>query len=506
MSSHPRSMAVAAAVITAAALGTTAFVLPATAAGGATALAPQADGAPTAPLKITGGSLDWGVLKDYRDYVTGMAHGTITVGDGATQNADGSFRFAAPTGQYDPAAGHVVRAAFQGSVTFSSPAPPAGHGFEVRLWDIRIDTGTKKLTADVTKGGTTTQDVPLADVAFGGREMKNLATTLTKEAGEQLGSARYAGLKGDDLNAALEFEKPTTPPGTPTPTPTKTPSGTPTPTATKSATATPSKSATPPAQTTAPADGPQQILRGKLTWGVKESLRTYLIGDPKKPSGSITPAGGAAADGTTFSFAFGKGELDAAKRKLTASFQGDLRFQRADHGIDMTFGNVRINAEGDTGTLVLDVKTPAGTKADIPFATLSLAKADYRTQKGLLALNGVRAALTAEGAAAFANGTTGSFYKAGDRVDDVNLSLAVDKDATLPVTGGASGGTGGGDSTAAGTTGGTMGAGSVGGNLASTGADVPAAALLGASGAVIAAGAGAVYFARRRCTPRTPQN
>ncbi|MET9855102.1 HtaA domain-containing protein [Streptomyces sp. NPDC006450] len=79
----------------------------------------------------------------------------------------------------------------------------------------------------------------------------------------------------------------------------------------------------------------------------------------------------------------------------------------------MTFANVRINAVGGKGTLVLDVKTAAGVKANIPFATLDLSKADYKTKNGVLTLNAVRTALTAEGSAAFANDTTGSVVAAG---------------------------------------------------------------------------------------------
>ncbi|KOU58077.1 MULTISPECIES: HtaA domain-containing protein [Streptomyces] len=470
MSSIRRPISLAAAVLTAAALGATAFALPATAAGGP----------PTGPVKIVGGSLDWGVLASYRAYVTGMAKGTITVADGAQQNADGTLRFVEPTGQYDPAGGHVVKAAFKGSVTFSSPAPPTGHGFEVKLSDIRIDTGTKKLTADVTKSGATAQDVPLATVAFAGQSMTGLATTLTKEAADALGSAGYEGKAGDPLTANLKFEEPPAPEPTPTkPTPSKDPA--------------PTKDPSP----TAPADGTQKVLNGKLTWGVKESFRRYVLG-----AGSITPAGGAAKNGDLFDFAFGKGELDVKKQKLNASFEGNLRFQYAAHGIDMTFANPRVDATGKSGTLYVDVKNAAGSRTGVAFATLDLSKTDYRTKNGVLALNAVPAAFTADGAAAFANDTTGSMYKAGDAIDPLTFWVAVDKDATLPSTGGSTdgGATGGSTGGTAGGTGGTAGGGSVGGNLANTGAEIPAGALLTTSGVVIAAGAGAVLLARRRRT------
>ncbi|MEU6863586.1 HtaA domain-containing protein [Streptomyces sp. NPDC046876] len=482
-----RPLALAAAVATAAALGATALALPATAAGGGPA-APPAAGA-SAPIPIVNGTLDWGVLASYRTYVLTMAQGTITPADGAALNPDGTFRFTSATGSYDKDGSHTATAAFKGSVTFAS----AAHGFTVVLSNVRIDTGTKKLTADIVKNGTLTRDVPLADVAFAGTAMEKLGTTLTKEAADQLGSPKYAGLKGDPLTAALDY-------GTsPAPSPSAPSPSAPSPSA-------PSPSA-PASSASAPA-GDRRLLSGRLTWGVKESFRTYVAAG----GGSVTPAGGSVADGSTYSFSFGTGELDAAKKKLTASFAGSLRFQRPDHGIDMTFGNLRVNAEGAKGTLVLDVKTPSSTKADVPFATLDLSKADYRTTGGVLALNGVPAVFTAEGAAAI--GAPSGDYAEGRPTDPVTLTVSADKDAPLPSAspsptqsgGASSGGTGssaGGAGTVGGGAGGTGGTGSsAGGSLASTGADVPAGALLGASAAAVAAGAGAVSFARRRRTVR----
>ncbi|MEU3776447.1 HtaA domain-containing protein [Streptomyces sp. NPDC032472] len=487
-----RPLALAAAVATAAALGATAFALPATAAGSGPAVPPAAGA--SAPIPIVNGTLDWGILASYRTYVLAMAQGTITPADGAALNADGTFRFTSATGSYDKDGSHTATAAFKGSVTFES----AAHGFKVVLSNVRIDTGTKKLTADVVKNGTLTRDVPLADVAFTGPAMEKLGTTLTKEAADQLGSPKYTGLTGDPLTAALEYGTPTAPsPSAPSPS-APGPSA-PSPSA-------PSPSAPSPS---APAPtGAQRLLAGRLTWGVKESFRTYVADG----GGSVTPAGGAVADGRTYSFSFGTGELDAAKKKLTASFAGSLRFQRPDHGIDMTFGNLRVNAEGAKGTLVLDVKTPSSTKADVPFATLDLSKADYRTTGGVLALNGVPAVFTAEGAAAI--GAPSGDYAEGKPTDPVTLTVSADKDAPLPsaspsptqsggASSGSTGGSAGGAGTVGGGTGGTGGTGgSAGGSLASTGADIPAGALLGASAAAVAAGAGAVSFARRRRTVR----
>lgn len=233
---------------------------------------------------------------------------------------------------------------------------------------------------------------------------------------------------------------------------------------------------------------------------MKDSFRSYVV----KGGGSVTPAGGAVASGDTFAFALGKGELDTAKQKLSASFAGSLRFQRADHGVDMTFANLRVNAEGKKGTLVLDVKTPTATKADVPFATLDLSKTEYRTTGGLLTLNAVPAAFTAEGAAAI--GAPSPDYAEGKPTDPVTLSVSVDKDAVLPTGTPATAPTATPAPATAGGTGGAVGGGgaggSIGGNLASTGAELPATALLAASGAAVVAGAGAVHLARRRRSVR----
>ncbi|MEU8435164.1 HtaA domain-containing protein [Streptomyces sp. NPDC029216] len=489
-----RPAAVAAALLTAAALGTTAFALPAMAEGGTPAAGAQAT---AAPVPVTGGSLDWGLLDSYRNYVQHIAQGTITAKDGAEVNRDGTFRFTAATGQYDKGGSNVVKAAFKGSVTFESKA----HGFTVTLDRLRIDSGTKTLTADVTRNGKLAPDVVVATVEFAGEKTAGLKTTLTKELADLLGPSDYAGREGDRLTAALEFPKP---PTDPTPSaPVSSPAPKPSPSSTPSPSATPSPSVTPSASATPPADGPQQLRSGKLAWGVKESFRTYVT----TSGGTVTPEGGAAKNGDSFSFSGGAGTLDAKAQKLHASFQGGLRFQDQAHHIDLTFANVRIDAQGAKGTLVLDVKNAAGTQTNVSFATLDLTKADYKTKNGVLTLDAVRAALTAEGAAAFSADGARSDYHAGDRADDVNLTVSVDKDAPLPTpsasttatTGGTSGGSTGG--TAGGSTGGAT-----GGNLASTGSDIPAGVLLAASGAVVAAGAGAVCLGRRRRNGVASQN
>ncbi|MEY7981435.1 HtaA domain-containing protein, partial [Streptomyces pilosus] len=203
-----RSLALAAAVATAAGLGAT--------------VAPSAA---AAEVPLTGYELTWGIKQSYRSYVTTFAKGTFTPAGGASQAAgNGAFTFPGGTGGYDSTT-HRMSLGFQGGLTITSEA----HGFEIGLSDVRFDSADAEITADVTRGGTTRDDVPLATVTVT-RQMTDMATTLTEEAAEVFGSASYAGAAGDPLTvlkkAAPEPEPTptTTPPTTPPVTPPASPS------------------------------------------------------------------------------------------------------------------------------------------------------------------------------------------------------------------------------------------------------------------------------------------
>ncbi|MER7176321.1 HtaA domain-containing protein [Streptomyces mesophilus] len=448
---------------------------------GATTLTIASASAAEAPLKDY--KLTWGVKESFRKYVTGIAAGKITVADGAEQAANnGAFTFAEGTGTYNSDT-HAVDLAFKGSVNFKSTI----HGFDITVSDVQFDSGTKKITADITKNGTETQDVPLADVTVS-RSMTDMATKMTAEASEQLGSD-YTGKDGDPLTVTAPAKPPVTPspsPSTSKPNPSPSPSQS-SPAPSQTATATPTTPAP-----SKPATG--QIVDGKLSWGVKESFRRYISG-----GGEVKTAGGAKKVADGYEFPYKSAEFDAKGKKVDAGFDGSVQFLYTAHGIDMTFSDVKVKTNGTGGTLLVDVKTAKGTQNDVEFATLDLAKATYTVKDDVLLLDKIPAAFTAAGAKTFANDEVGSIYKPGDKIDPVTVALSLDEDAALPGGGGTGGnggsGTGGSSTTGGGSVGGSVGG---GGNLAATGSDVPTGPLLGVSAAVIAAGAGVVFAARRR--------
>ncbi|MGW7713804.1 HtaA domain-containing protein [Streptomyces chartreusis] len=493
-----RPVVLAAAVATAATLG-------------ATALATLGAGtASAAEVPLSGYELTWGIKQSYRTYVTGMAAGTFTAADGASQAAgNGAFTFTEGTGTYDSTA-HTVDLGFKGSVRIVSQA----HGFDITLSDVRFDSAAAEITADVTKSGTTTQDVPLADVTVT-RTMTDMTTKLTKEAADTLGSPGYEGAEGDTLTVVQKTTSPS-----PTPTPTATPTQSPSPTSTPTATATATESATPTAPATesaspstsaspsepaseAPAQG--DIAGGTLGWGVKQSFRSYVVGGVA--NGGITTSGGAsqAADNGVFTFTDATGEYDTDADTLSADFKGAVTFkghkgqgEDGGYGLDLTLTGLRVTLDEGAGELTADVTSLGERTEDVVLADLKADESDLVAQDDVITADDVTATLTAAGAKAF-----GGFYTAGTELDPVDLAVALTADAELP--GGGAGGSTGGGSGNGGSTGGSSGTtgsttGGVTGPLASTGSDVPVAALGTAAAVTVAAGAGVVIAMRRRRT------
>ncbi|WP_328934284.1 MULTISPECIES: HtaA domain-containing protein [unclassified Streptomyces] len=490
-----RSFALAAAVATAAALG-------------ATALATTTASAAEVPL--SGYELTWGIKQSYRTYVSTYAQGTFTATDGASQAANnGVFTFTDGTGTYDTTS-HALHLTFKGTLTAKSTL----HGFVREMSDFQYDSAAGTLTADlVSDGGTKQQDVTLAKVAAPtSQDLKDLGTTLTAAAGTFLGSDSYANAAGDPLSA-LKPASTTSPSPTPTPstTPTQssTPSATPTQSATPSATSSSSPSASPSDTASEPATK-GDIADGRLTWGVKESFRSYVVGSVAK--GKITTSGGAtqAAGNGVFTFTGATGGYDTDADTLTAAFDGAVTFKghedNGTYGLDLTFTDLKATLDGGTGTLTADVTSLGEKSEDVVLADLKAASTDVTAKDDVITLDDVTTTLTAAGAKAF-----GGFYQTGAELDPLNLSVALTADATLPTDGassttgtgssGTSGGTGNSGTTGS-TSGGITGSttGDVTGALASTGSDVPVAALGTAAAVTAAAGAGVVLAIRRRRT------
>lgn len=161
------------------------------------------------------------------------------------------------------------------------------------------------------------------------------------------------------------------------------------------------------------------VTGATLSWGVKESFRTYITGPIAH--GSITTTGGVTNNGTSYGWSAGTGTIDDAAPSADVSYGGGVHFTGHDGQLDMLLENIRIEVAGGSGTLYADVTSKALSGPDydadgVAFATL--APGAPTIANGVASWSGVPATLTADGATAFA-----SFYSAGTALDPVSFSL-----------------------------------------------------------------------------------
>ena len=189
---------------------------------------------------------------------------------------------------------------------------------------------------------------------------------------------------------------------------------------------------------TEPSDDPQHVVGGELDWGVRESFRTYITGSIAH--GAIATSAGAAVDTDgTFLFPAAAGTVDGDV--IDADFDGTVRFTGHDGtgtppgvpALDVRISDVRIDVEGQDGTLVADVVSRGlddgamATYDDVPFAELDLSTTAPTPVEGGLRWTGVTATLTEEGVPAFAD-----FYEAGSALDPLTLTLALSDEEPTP--------------------------------------------------------------------------
>ncbi|MGW4460743.1 HtaA domain-containing protein [Micromonospora sp. NPDC004704] len=157
-----------------------------------------------APVDVTAGDLDWGFKASFRNYVsTGNGNPPIAVADGATRNADGTFRFAALDGSYDPATG-AATVHYGGTVVLSYPA----HFFKITMANPTVvlagETGSLLADVDLEVSGGGFEPVSVDQAAIATLDASagpqssgttvtwtNLAATMT-----EIGASAFAGFYG----------------------------------------------------------------------------------------------------------------------------------------------------------------------------------------------------------------------------------------------------------------------------------------------------------------------
>lgn len=171
-----------------------------------------------------------------------------------------------------------------------------------------------------------------------------------------------------------------------------------------------------------------EVTAGTLTWGVKESFRSYI-------SGSIANGEWTVSDDMRYetpSFIWDK-VAGSVTPELTAgdiAFTGAVHFTGHDGAMTLDLANPKIEfADDATAYLVLDVGSVDMTSAEPSVAQTGVRAAKIDLADAVdaggteLAIDGAVPRLTAEGAAAL-NGAYGS-YVAGEELDPITLGATV---------------------------------------------------------------------------------
>ncbi|WP_426310654.1 HtaA domain-containing protein [Cellulosimicrobium sp. E-16] len=172
---------------------------------------------------------------------------------------------------------------------------------------------------------------------------------------------------------------------------------------------------------------------GALTWGVKESFRSYIVG-PVAGGGATATSGASVVDGL---FRFGQadgGTWTSAPGRGTAKYTGTVRFTGHSGALDLALTNPVVDVTGPgTGRLLVDARSTGldGSTFDrtgVVFATLALG-APTTSADGAVTYTKAAATLTADGSLAFSG-----FYPAGTVLDP--LTFTIGAKATAPGDGG----------------------------------------------------------------------
>jgi len=432
------------------------------------------------PVAPSTASLDWGVKKSFRDYITGpIAHGSVTAA-GVTDN-NGIYNFPYKTGGSFDATTGLGTALYSGSlhfyghdgqldITFSDPSIRVT-GPKTGTLAVKVDGGAAVTIATLDLSAATATSTATS-ASFAGA-----SATLTEAGGVAFGGFYPAGTALDAVTFTIDTTVPVDPtvpvePEVPLPPVVQATSLA---LSANPATLTAGGSTTLAAQVAPVTAGTVTFAAGttvlgtvavsstggasftvdNLPVGVSEFSATFTPADTTLFSastataavsvaaqsvgagslawgvkesfrsyvtgpiakGAVTTSGVASSGGIfTFGQAAG-GTFDRATGVGTSNYSGSVRFTGHGGQLDITLGNPVVRVDSATsGTLLVSVNGGPST----PFATLNLGAAARSTPNNTVSYSGVPASLTSQGAAVFSLNGSG-FYTVGSALDPVSF-------------------------------------------------------------------------------------
>ncbi len=376
---------------------------------------PEPTTSPTPGPTTKDAELIWGLKESFRSYITGtIAKGQVRYSGGAEVRG-GLYVWDQSSASFD-ASGHGS-AGFAGSVRFQgheSAETPDQYALDLELVDPQIVTSTSATglsfrVIERSDGVTTDHGrVEFATISLAGasvcgtsgsRTWSNAPATITADgadvmdnypAGTQLDpvhiTVKDADLSGVGVRACTSDDEPDGGAGG-------------------------GGGSTPRPTTPAPRDDEAtNTTAGKLTWGVKESFRTYITGSIAK--GSITVSDGAKTSGDLYQW--GQESTSATNGIGTTDYFGTVRFTGHAGELDMTFGSPRVRVtSSESGSISFDMD---GRRVEA--IKLDLADGTRKATDGVVRWSNVPATLTGDGAAAFDDR-----YSSGTTMDRVSFVI-----------------------------------------------------------------------------------
>ncbi|UBH04920.1 hypothetical protein K8P10_000431 [Leucobacter sp. Psy1] len=165
-----------------------------------------------------------------------------------------------------------------------------------------------------------------------------------------------------------------------------------------------------------------EVSGGTLSWGLKESFRSYISGTIA--NGSWETSSGAGYETPNFQWGDASGSIEPETGTGAVSFTGTVHFTGHDGVLDLTLANPTIEFEGDgKAALLLDAKS-TDMEGEVAVDEEQEWVGDLTVQSQVvpsddaLELADMPAELTNSGAGAFVG-----FYEAGAELDPVSVSL-----------------------------------------------------------------------------------
>ena len=172
-------------------------------------------------------------------------------------------------------------------------------------------------------------------------------------------------------------------------------------------------------------EGTCEVRDISITWGFKESFRSYISGSIAQ--GSWEVSGDVGYEIPHFTLTGGTGYVDAARDEGIVAFEGGIVFSGHDGILETALQNPELIITGARqATLVLDVtgdtmEEVSVNQRDVPFATVTWGRGaeEVFPSEGVWGVEGAQVVLTQEGSDAF--GT----YPAGEVMDPMSFRLEV---------------------------------------------------------------------------------